>query len=220
MVNLIKKVFVTMALMAGFIGENLVAKAENKVDFDLGVDLVSSYIWRGQDLGGFSAQPSATFTFNRTGISFTVWGSAELFKEKEFANMSEVDLVLSWAPTDAFSLGFSDYHICGGNYWSGWHFGGVSTHNLEVNLAYDFGLMSLAWNTILTGFDYKFDGSRAYSSYFEASAPFKIANIDCSAALGIIPWEDCYISGGLNSGFNVTNIAFTATKELKGFPLM
>ena len=34
------------------------AKAQDKVKASVGADIVSGYIWRGQDLGGVSLQPT------------------------------------------------------------------------------------------------------------------------------------------------------------------
>lgn len=39
------------------------AKAQDKVEASAGVDLVSGYVWRGQDLGGVSLQPSASIAY-------------------------------------------------------------------------------------------------------------------------------------------------------------
>lgn len=38
-------------------------KAQNKVEASVGADLVSGYIWRGQDLGGVSIQPSLGISY-------------------------------------------------------------------------------------------------------------------------------------------------------------
>ena len=42
----------------------------------LGSDIVSSYIWRGQDLGGVSLQPTLGLEYK--GISLSAWGSVGL----------------------------------------------------------------------------------------------------------------------------------------------
>lgn len=49
------------------------AKAQDKVEASAGVDLVSGYVWRGQDLGGVSLQPSASIAYK--GFSLGAWGS-------------------------------------------------------------------------------------------------------------------------------------------------
>ena len=38
--------------------------AQDKVEASVGADLVSKYIWRGQDLGGVSVQPSVSLASN------------------------------------------------------------------------------------------------------------------------------------------------------------
>ena len=195
------------------------AAGEEKVGLEVGADVVSSYVWRGQDCGGFSVQPSATVSFNRTGLSFGVWASAELFQTSQFANMNEFDLVLSWTPTEALSIGLTDYHFCGGEYWRSWDFSDAASHNLELNLGYDFGALSIAWNTCLTGPDLNSDGDRAYSSYCEVAAPFTLGGLECSGAVGILPWGDSFTSGGANDGFNVCMVSLSAEKQVGKCPL-
>lgn len=216
-----KKAFLTTALTGMFLATVTPAKAgdDEKVSFEVGADVVSSYIWRGQDCGGFSVQPGATVTFQKPSISFGVWANALLFDRAAFANMTEFDLTLSWAPTEKFSVGLTDYHFCGGNYWRDWDFSAAASHNLELNLSYDFGPLAVAWNTCLTGPDYNSDGDRAYSTYVEVSAPFKLGEVECSGAVGILPWEDALTSLGTNTGFNVCNVALTASKEIGKLPM-
>jgi len=211
-----------VAAMSGMILMTAVpafAADDEKVSLEVGADVVSSYVWRGYSCGGFSIQPAATLTFNKPGISFGVWASAELFENSQFANMNEFDLALTWAPTEALSVGLTDYHFCNGNYIRDWNFSGTAVHNLELNLSYDFGPLAVAWNTCLTGNDYNADGDRAYSSYCEVSAPFKLGGLDCSGAVGMIPWEDSFTSGSSTSGFCVCNLSFTASKEIGKIPV-
>ena len=49
------------------------AGAQDKVSANLGVDLVNQYIWRGQDLGNVSLQP--TLGVEWKGLSLSAWGS-------------------------------------------------------------------------------------------------------------------------------------------------
>ncbi len=210
-----------VAAMSGMILMTAVpafAADDEKVSLEVGADVVSSYIWRGYSCCGFSIQPGATVTFNKPGISFGVWASAELFENSKFANMTEFDLALTWSPVEALSIGLTDYHFCDGNYIRDWNFSSSAVHNLELNVSYDFGPVAVAWNTCLTGNDYNAKGDRAYSSYCEISAPFKLGGLDCSGAVGILPWEDSLTSCGANGGFNVCNLSFTATKEIGKIP--
>ena len=214
-----KKVTVAMVTVMLTATNSAFAADNEKVTFDVNADVVSSYIWRGTDCGGFSIQPGATINWNRTGISFGAWASAELFESSQFANMNEFDLSVSWSPIEALNIGVTDYHFCDGEYWSQWNFSGEAVHNLELNLSYDFGPVALAWNTCLTGSDYNSEGNRAYSTYVEVSAPFKLGGVECSGAVGILPWEDSFTSGGINKGFNICNLSVTAQKEVCKLPL-
>lgn len=59
-------------------------QAQDKVEASVGADLVSGYIWRGQDLGNVSIQPAASIAYR--GFSLSGWGSVGFDKEdtKEF----------------------------------------------------------------------------------------------------------------------------------------
>lgn len=200
-----------------------VAKAEEpakSISIEAGADVVSSYIWRGQDCGGFSIQPSLTISHETSGLSFNVWASAELFEGSEWANMNEFDLALSWSK-GGLSLGLTDYNFCTGKYFGDWTFNGESSHNLEANLGYDFGPLALSWNTMLTGSDHRINNkgelTRNYSTYFEISAPWKLVGVEGSAAIGASLWDDAFTAVD-NESFNICNISVTATKEFFKLP--
>ena len=48
-------------LLIGLVPSNMMA--QDKVEASVGADLVSGYIWRGQDLGGVSIQPSLGISY-------------------------------------------------------------------------------------------------------------------------------------------------------------
>ena len=70
----------------------------------------------------------------------------------------------------------------------------------------------MQWYTLFAGNDYKANGERAYSSYVELSAPFKLAKCDWTATVGAVPYACSGIYGNAN-GFAVTNVTLKATKE-------
>lgn len=184
----------------------LVLSAQEQTMVSIEADVVSSYIWRGQDCGGVSIQP--TVSLARSGFSVTVWGSAGLEKE----DTKEFDLTFSYN-TGGFNISITDYwfdEFENSNKY--FNYKAHSTkHIFEATAGYDFGLLALNWNTNFAGSDYtKSNGKRAYSSYFEASALFKLRDFDCSAEIGLTPWEGAY-----SDKFNVTNIGITITKEIK-----
>lgn len=213
-----KKVFSVFSLaLMGSAAVAVAAEPEDKVSVELGADVVSSYIWRGQDCGGFSVQPGATLTWNKTGISLGAWASAELFESGSWANMSEFDLSLAWSKGN-FSVGLTDYNFAD-SYFENWNFSAGSSHTIEANLGYDFGAVALSWNTVLMGADHDAEGDRCYSTYVEASAPWKLGGVEGSAAIGAMLWNDAFTSAG-NDKLNVCNISLSASKELMGIPFM
>ena len=70
------------------------AKAQDKVNASVGADIVSGYIWRGQDLGGVSLQPNASIAYK--GLSLEAWGSVGIEKtDADGYDAKEFDL--NWA---------------------------------------------------------------------------------------------------------------------------
>ena len=87
----------------------------------------------------------------------------------------------------------------------------------EANIGYDFGPVSLQWFTNFAGADgVNKDGDRAYSSYVELNAPFKLGGLDWDATVGAVPFETSFYADA--TGFAVTNISLKASKELKVTP--
>lgn len=90
-----------------------------------------------------------------------------------------------------------------------------TSHSFEGFINYDFGPLSASWQTYFAGNDYQADGKRAYSSYFELLAPFRLVTCDWNAAAGFVPWK----SGMYDvSGFCVTNLSLRATKAIRITP--
>ena len=77
---------IALLLMTGI---PVISMAQNKVEADIGADLVSGYIWRGQDLGGVSIQPTLSVSYK--GFSLSAWGTAGIEKE----DTKEIDLTLA-----------------------------------------------------------------------------------------------------------------------------
>lgn len=196
------------------------------VTLDLGGDVVSSYIWRGTSCGKFSVQPSLSLTFNKPGITIGAWASIEVAKSEGQSNFTELDLSIAWNPIDALTIGLTDYFIPSyeegenGMFFRGWKWNQDASHNLELNLAYDFGPVALAWNTCLSGPDrVSWSDKRNYSTYAEISAPWKIGEIEGSAAVGAHLWDDYFTVEGESKGFNVCNISLRAEKKIWKLPL-
>lgn len=111
--------------------------AQDKVEASVGADLVSGYIWRGQDLGGVSIQPSLSVAYK--GFSLGAWGSAGI----ESADTKELDLTLGYC-TGGFSISVTDYWFNGGPGY--FHYGTHHTsHVFEAQIGYDFGPLAVNW---------------------------------------------------------------------------
>lgn len=112
------------------------AKAQ---EFSTGVDLYSSYVWRGTNFSGPSVQPYVDFTAG--GFSIGAWGS------QGYDGFQEMDLYLSYGFDFGLSLGLTDY------YYPGTEFFDYSTetgaHAFEINAGFETGALSLSANYIL-----------------------------------------------------------------------
>lgn len=185
-------------------------KAQDKVEASVGADLVSGYIWRGQDLGGVSIQPSLGISYK--GLSLATWGSIGV----ESTDTKELDLTLGYS-IGSFSISVTDYWFAYANeankyFHYGTHF---TAHVFEGQIGYDFGVLSINWYTNFAGADgVRANGKRAYSSYLALSAPFKLGGLDWAVDLGIVPWETDFYNG-YTSGFCISDISLGASKDVK-----
>ena len=169
----------------------------------LGVDLVNQYIWRGQDLGDVSLQPTLGVAWK--GLSLSAWGSIGI---SNFNDDKEMDLTLGYSVA-GFNVGVTDYWFSQGSYFQ--YKAHKTTHLWEANIGYDFGFLSLQWYTNFAGADgLNNDGKRAYSSYLELAAPFGLGGLDWSASLGVVPWATSSYNA---NGFCITNVSLRATKD-------
>lgn len=183
--------------------------AQDKVEASVGADLVSGYIWRGQDLGNVSIQPSLSVAYK--GLSLTAWGSAGIDGDDD----KEIDLTLAYE-TGGFSISVTDYWTApAGESTKFFHFGAHSTaHVFEAQIGYDFGPLAVNWYTNFAGADgVNKDGDRAYSSYVSVAAPFNLGGLEWTAEIGATPWATDYYADA--DGFTVCDISVAASKEIK-----
>lgn len=72
----------------------------------------------------------------------------------------------------------------------------------------------MQWYTNFAGNDgLNKSGKRAYSSYVEATAPFRLAGLEWTATVGAVPYATSFYSNA--NGFAVTNATLKATKDIK-----
>jgi hypothetical protein len=201
-----KKIVIwAMMMIAG-----MSATAQDSIETTISADVVNQYIWRGQDLGNVSIQPTLGIDYKNFSIS--AWGSVGL---SDPTDTKEFDLTASYS-AGGFNIGITDYWFNAGldpkNRYFKYDAHGTN-HVFEGNVGYDFGCAAIQWYTNIAGNDgVNGDGKRAYSSYLELSAPFKMATVDWSAAVGVVPFATSFYD---TTGFAVTNISVKATKDIK-----
>ena len=199
-----------IVLLAMGLAMSMATLAQDEIETTISGDIVSSYIWRGQDLGSAALQP--TLGVGYKGLSLTAWGSYGLVNT---ADTKEFDLTLAYT-AGGFNVGITDYWFDAGLDPDARYFkydAHGTNHVFEANIGYDFGPLSLQWFTNFAGNDgTNKDGKRAYSSYMEVAVPFKLSAIEWTATAGAVPWSTT--SYGTN-GFAVTNLSLKATKEIK-----
>ena len=183
-----------------------------EIETTISGDIVSNYIWRGQDLGNVSIQPTLGVSYK--GLSLTAWGSVGLSNSSD---TKELDFTLAYT-IGGFNIGITDYWTDNGADEAARYFkyGAHSTnHIFEANVGYDFGFASFQWFTNFAGNDgTNRDGKRAYSSYMEVVVPFKLATVDWTATAGAVPFATSAYNGW-TSRFAVTNVALKASKDIK-----
>ena len=203
----VRRIVVAAFLLLGAVA---VDAQENGVETTVSADVVSQYVWRGQELGSVSLQPTLGVAYK--GLSLSAWGSVGL---SEPSDTKELDLTLAYT-LGGLNIGVTDYWFNAGldpkNRYFKYDAHGTN-HLFEANIGYDFGPVSLQWYTNFAGNDgVNKDGKRAYSSYAEVSVPFKLSGVEWSATAGVVPFATTSYD---TSGFAVTNLALTATKEIK-----
>ena len=201
-----KYIFIAFACLFGTM--NL--QAQDKVETTVEADVVSQYIWRGMDLGHVSLQP--TLGIGYKGLSLSAWGSVGLTDSDD---NREIDFTLSYT-TGGLNVGITDY-------WSNdgldpqnryFRYNAHSTnHVIEANIGYDFGPLALQWYTNIAGNDGQTCCEhRAYSSYVEASAPFKMGGCDWQATVGAVPFYTTFYDA---EGFIINNVTLRADRDIK-----
>lgn len=201
-----KIVFMAMMMATGWS-----ATAQEEMEVTVAADVVNQYIWRGQDLGNVSLQP--TLGVGYKGLSLTGWGSVGL---TDPADTKEFDLTLGYQVGN-LNVGITDYWFNQNGldpearYFKYDAHG--TNHLFEANIGYDFGVASIQWFTNFAGNDgVNGSGKRAYSSYFEANAPFRLAGVEWAATAGVVPYATDFYG---TKGFAVTNLALKATKSIR-----
>lgn len=211
------KRMIRMAVMMTALMTPFGAMAQDKVEATLSADVVSRYIWRGQDFGNVAVQPAAGISWK--GLSLSAWGSYGLTPSTD-TNIStrELDFTLGYT-IGGLNLGLTDYFcITDGSDPKYFYFEEGGSHVLEANIGYDFGFASVQWYTNINGTPARYvdsDGKlkAGFASYLEISAPFRLGGLDWEAQVGIVPFDSKGFYADAD-GFAVTVASLKVEKEL------
>ncbi len=208
------------------------------VSLEVGADLVSSYLWRGQNLGGLSIQPSVTLDWR--GLYLSGWANigADNWKFEELN--PEMDITIGY-DNYGFKLDLTHLYYFGGSKY----FMGLGDPNnklgdssMELHAGIDIGEwvslvpLTIDWHTTILGWDPVLgdDGQpvlnangnakRAYSTYIQVGYDFELPlDIILGLKVGFTPWKGYYSDyqdvwkSGRTVGIN--NIQLRAEREFE-----
>jgi hypothetical protein len=173
----------------------------NPVQFSVGADLVSRYIWRGKDYGNSPAvQPNMALSV--AGLKVGVWGSYGILYCENLGNYAEFDPYISYT-WKWFTVGITDYFNPNGitpnegNRYFNYN-NHTTGHSIEGCLTFTgpekFPLQVYV-GTFFYGADKGKDAagvigkgtSNNYSTYIEASCQFTVKGVGVKPFIGGIP---------------------------------
>ena len=212
-----------LILLVTFI-PNVKAQEEEESPWNAGLDIYSSYIWRGAKFGsGPAFQPSVGFSAGD--FSIGAWGSVSASTDEAL----EMDLFASYA-FGPVSLTVTDYYF--GGDWTSYS----ATHYLEPSLGLELGnfsLMGAAMFLAKTDAVAAVSGSPLMIDFTTGVVTPAVDPVEAVDAVGFGESVDLYFQAGYSFGsvdltlgagngqytdngdFNVCNISVGTSKEVK-----
>ena len=170
------------------------AKAQ---EWSTGLDIYSSYIWRGAKFGsGPAFQPSIEYSTG--GFAIGAWGSINSSTDEA----AEMDMYLAYGFDFGLSIGLTDYYYPGTEYFD--YSTETGAHALELNLGYEIGGLSLAGNYFFN--EAGGAGTAGGDMYFELGYGFENVDVFLGAGDG---WHTP------DGEFGIVNIGVSTSKEIK-----
>lgn len=174
------------------------------LNVEVGADVVSSYLWRGQNLGGLAIQPSITLDWK--GLYVSGWGNIGA-DNWTFENLNpELDITIGY---DNYGLQLDLTHL--------YYFGGESyfpkggfkaqeiesSSTMEAHAGFHLGdlvesvPLAIDWYTTIYGADCYLNEAgewqRAWSTYIQVGYTFNLPlGVDLTTNVGFTPWRGMY----------------------------
>lgn len=186
----LKKALFTLLITGTMLALNSTT-AQAQVEVSTGVDLYSTYVWRGVAYSGPSLQPFVEV--GSGGFAIGAWGS------QGYDGFQEMDLYAGYGFDFGLSLGVTAYYYPG----SPWlEFG--DSHAFEINAGYEIDAFSLSANFIAN--EAVNAGSIGSDMYFEAGYAFDAASVFLGAGNG---WH----TNGTED-FGIVNVGISTGKDI------
>lgn len=198
----VKLLSLAVALFAGL------GNTAQAAGFKIGADVVSSYVWRGSDLGNSPAiQPALSYTCPTTGIIVGAWGSYAV-SEDGGSRYKEIDLYAT-LPVGPLSLTVTDYNAPDGG--DSFDFSDDGPNVVELSVGYAKDNLSLLAAINVAGAD------NDNAKYCEAG--YKFYDKDGYTAKGVVGLGDEDFYGDkegdnialVNTGISVSKDRYTAS---------
>ncbi|GAA5521105.1 hypothetical protein LQ318_05130 [Aliifodinibius salicampi] len=197
-INTIKYFLTALSILfvaTGF--QTVKAQDDGEVNVSTGVDIYSTYVWRGVAYAGPSLQPYVEL--GAGGFTLGAWGSQGidgLITSGTASNgFQEMDLYTAYSFDFGLSLGVTDY------YYPGTLFFEEDSHAFELNGGYTVGDLSLSANYIFAG-----GGSVGDDVYFQLGYDVGQANLFIGGGDG---WHST------DTEFTIVNIGIGTSKEIE-----
>lgn len=237
-----KRVIIILALaligVSAFSFKSYAEEKESNFSFEVGADVVSNYLWRGQNLGGLSIQPSVTLDWK--GIYISGWGNIGADNWKFNYLNPELDVTIGY---DNYGLKLDlthFYYFYGDKYFKGLGDANneYSESTIEVHAGIDVGEwasivpLTVDWYTTVLGYDPVLDengnvvlnengnAKRAYSTYIELGYDITLPlEIVLGIKVGFTPWKGMFTDyaevwkNGQTVGIN--NLQLRAEREFE-----
>lgn len=237
-----KRVIIILALaligVSAFSFKSYAEEKESNFSFEVGADVVSNYLWRGQNLGGLSIQPSVTLGWK--GIYISGWGNIGADNWKFNYLNPELDVTIGY---DNYGLKLDlthFYYFYGDKYFKGLGDANneYSESTIEVHAGIDVGEwasivpLTVDWYTTVLGYDPVLDengnvvlnengnAKRAYSTYIELGYDITLPlEIVLGIKVGFTPWKGMFTDyaevwkNGQTVGIN--NLQLRAEREFE-----